>query len=141
MSRFTRGFAGRGRQHDPRLPPGQYDTGRSWPVLTAEVTPRIDTASWTFTVEGLVEQPTTWTWDQIHALPQADYNGAIHCVTTWTKFDMHWSGVAVDTVLAVARPLASASHSSPTPTPPTPRTCCLMTSPAARHGSRSKSTE
>jgi len=55
MSRFTRGFAGRGRERDPRLPPGQYDTGRSWPVLTAEVTPRIDTASWTFTVEGLVE--------------------------------------------------------------------------------------
>ena len=24
-------------EHDPRLPPGQYDTGRDWPVLTAEV--------------------------------------------------------------------------------------------------------
>ena len=34
----TRGFLGRGRAgHDPRLPPGQYDTGRQWPVLTAEV--------------------------------------------------------------------------------------------------------
>jgi len=37
MSRFTRGFTGRGRQRDDRLPPGQYDTGRSWPALTAEV--------------------------------------------------------------------------------------------------------
>ena len=39
-------------------------------------------------VEGLVESPTTWTWDEIHALPADSYQGAIHCVTTWSKFDM-----------------------------------------------------
>ena len=39
-------------------PPGQYDAGRTWPVLTAEATPQLDTATWTFTVEGLVETPT-----------------------------------------------------------------------------------
>jgi DMSO/TMAO reductase YedYZ molybdopterin-dependent catalytic subunit len=79
-------------------------------VLTAEVTPRLDTENWTFTVEGLVERPTTWSWDEIHALPQSDYDGAIHCVTTWSKFDMHWSGVAVDTLLAAARPSPAATH-------------------------------
>ena len=42
MTSFTRGFRGRGGGRDKRLPPGQYDTGQSWPVLTAEVTPRID---------------------------------------------------------------------------------------------------
>ena len=36
--KLTRGFKGRGQAtRDPRLPPGQYDTGRQWPVLTAEV--------------------------------------------------------------------------------------------------------
>ena len=68
MAKFTRGFAGRGRARDPRLPPGQYDTGKTWPVLTAEVTPKPDLASWTFTVEGQVEHPTTWSWDEIHAI-------------------------------------------------------------------------
>ena len=44
MGRFTRGFMGRGKaERDPRLPPGQYDTGKDWPVLTAEVTPRLST--------------------------------------------------------------------------------------------------
>ena len=58
MARFTRGFTGRARAtRDERLPPGQYDTGKQWPVLTAEVTPKLDTATWTFTIEGLVEQP------------------------------------------------------------------------------------
>src|SRR5436853_216629 len=67
--RFTRGFRGRGQgTRDSRLPPGQYDVGSAWPVLTAEPTPKLSTESWKFTVRGLVEQPTTWTWDQIHAL-------------------------------------------------------------------------
>ena len=111
MSRITRGFTGRGRAgRDPRLPPGQYDTGRSWPTLTAEVTPRLDTASWTFTIDGEVDTPTTWTWDDIHALPGSTYDGAIHCVTTWSKFDMTFDGVSVDTLLEAAGPLPSATH-------------------------------
>ena len=111
MARSTRGFLGRGQAgRDPRLPPGQYDTGRDWPVLTAEATPRIDTATWTFKVEGLVEAPTTWSWDEIHALPGSVYDGDIHCVTTWSKLGMTFSGVSVDTLLAAARPQASASY-------------------------------
>jgi DMSO/TMAO reductase YedYZ molybdopterin-dependent catalytic subunit len=109
MAKITRGFVGR-RNRDPRLPPGQYDAGKRWPVLTAEVTPKLDLATWTFTVEGLVEQPTTWTWDEIHALPPSDYQGDIHCVTTWSKLGVHFSGVSVDTLLAAARPFPTATH-------------------------------
>ena len=110
MNRFTRGFAGRGKHADDRLPPGQYDIGRSWPVLSAEATPRLDIATWTFRVEGLVEKEATWTWDQFRSLPTDVYEGAVHCVTSWSKFDMHWRGVSVDTLLAAARPLSSATH-------------------------------
>ena len=110
MTRFTRGFRGDKGPADTRLPPGQYDAGRSWPVLTAEITPHIDTSTWMFHVEGLVEHETTWTWDEIHALPVGTYEGAIHCVTTWSKFGMRWTGVSVDTLLAAARPMASATH-------------------------------
>ena len=110
MSRFTRGFTGRGAAaRDPRLPAGQYDTGRDWPVLTAEVTPELDTSSWTFSVEGLVERPTTWSWDEIHELPPSTYEGDIHCVTTWSKLGMRFAGVSVDTLLEVARPRPDAA--------------------------------
>ncbi len=96
----TRGFFGRERgERDERLPPGQYDTGSSWPVLTAEVTPDLSTDDWTFRIEGAVDTPTTWTWDELHALPESTYEGAIHCVTTWSKFDMTWKGISVDTLL------------------------------------------
>jgi DMSO/TMAO reductase YedYZ molybdopterin-dependent catalytic subunit len=111
VKRVTRGFTGRPRgERDPRLPPGQHDTGETWPVLTAEVTPQLDTTTWTFVVDGLVEQPTTWTWDEIHTLPPSTYDGDIHCVTSWSKLAMSWSGVSVDTLLAAARPLTDATH-------------------------------
>jgi DMSO/TMAO reductase YedYZ molybdopterin-dependent catalytic subunit len=111
MAGFTRGFLGRGRSgRDPRLPPGQYDAGRSWPVLTAEATPRLDTGSWTFKVEGLVQTPTTWTWGQIQALPQSAYEGDIHCVTTWSKLGMTFRGVSVDVLLETVGLLPTATH-------------------------------
>jgi DMSO/TMAO reductase YedYZ molybdopterin-dependent catalytic subunit len=111
MAGFTRGFTGRSRApRDSRLPPGQYDAGKEWPVLTAEPTPRLDLARWTFTVEGLVETPTTWSWDEIHALPGSRYEGDIHCVTTWSKLGMTWDGVSVDTLLAAAQPKPEATH-------------------------------
>ncbi|HTD51121.1 MAG TPA: molybdopterin-dependent oxidoreductase, partial [Acidimicrobiia bacterium] len=110
MAKITRGFAGRGRTRDPRLPPGQYDTGDRWPVLSAEVTPKPDLATWTFTVEGLVETPTSWTWDEIHALPASRFTGDIHCVTTWSKLDVSFDGVSVDTLFDAAGLLPSATH-------------------------------
>ncbi len=100
MTSFTRGFGGRARrERDPRLPPGQYDTGADWPVLTAEVTPHFTLDRWDFTLDGLVDQSRTWTWPEIQALPASDYEGAIHCVTTWSKFDTRFHGVSLDVLL------------------------------------------
>jgi DMSO/TMAO reductase YedYZ molybdopterin-dependent catalytic subunit len=110
MSRFTRAFTGRRGPRDVRLPPGQYDTGNSWPVLTAEVAPRLDTADWSFRIEGLAQNPTSWTWDEIHALPSSTYEGDIHCVTTWSKLGMPFAGMSIDTLLEIAKPLPSATH-------------------------------
>jgi DMSO/TMAO reductase YedYZ molybdopterin-dependent catalytic subunit len=107
----TRGFTGRPRRGSgDRLPPGQYDTGDGWPTLTAELTPRIDVDEWTMTVDGLVERPATWNWRGIHALPETSYFGDIHCVTTWSKFDMTFTGVSVDALLDIAGIQPAATH-------------------------------
>jgi DMSO/TMAO reductase YedYZ molybdopterin-dependent catalytic subunit len=105
----TRGFTGRRRERDPRLPPGQYDTGDDFPVLTAEVTPRLDPDRWTLTVDGLVDGEQTWTWAELHALPQSEYRGDIHCVTTWSKLDTSFGGVSVDLLLDAVGPKPEAA--------------------------------
>ncbi len=111
MVKLTRGFQGReSRVRAPWLPPGQYDIGDAWPVLTAEPTPHLDTATWTFTVEGLVEQPRTWTWDEFQSMPRSAYHGDIHCVTTWSKHDVTFEGVSLDDLLAAVGVMPSATH-------------------------------
>ncbi|MEP9383273.1 sulfite oxidase-like oxidoreductase [Nocardioides sp. KR10-350] len=108
---ITRGFTGRrDRGHRGRLPPGQYDVGTDWPVLTAEVTPYLVPQKHTVTVDGLVEEPRTWAWDDLHRLPETTYAGDIHCVTTWSKLGVAFTGVSVDELLGAARPRPEARH-------------------------------
>ncbi len=111
MSGPTRGFLGRRKkERDPRLPPGQYDVGSDFPVLSAEVTPRLETDRWTMSVDGLVTDPQTWSWEGLHRLPESEYRGDIHCVTSWSKLDTSFSGVSVDVLLDAAGPLPEATH-------------------------------
>lgn len=80
-----------------RIPPGQYVTER-WPILHEGAVPDIDTASWTFTVDGLVAEPVTWDWASFTALGTASVTADIHCVTKWTRLDTRWEGVPVTAV-------------------------------------------
>jgi DMSO/TMAO reductase YedYZ molybdopterin-dependent catalytic subunit len=95
---------------DPGLPPGQYDAGDDWPVLSAEVTPDLAPADWTFRIDGLVDEPRTWDWEEAHRLPPSAYEGAIHCVTSWSKFGVRFAGVSLDAFWDVVRPRGSATH-------------------------------
>jgi DMSO/TMAO reductase YedYZ molybdopterin-dependent catalytic subunit len=111
MSGFTRGFLGRNNaERDARLPPGQHDIGSDFPVLSAEVTPRADRDHWTMSVDGLVAKTHTWTWADMHLLPQSEYHGDIHCVTSWSKLGTQFGGVSVDVLLDAAQPLPQATH-------------------------------
>src|SRR3954453_10181518 len=111
MAKITRGFLGRqAKEHPAWLPPGQYDVGGSWLVLTAEPTPRLPTDTWTFSVDGLVDRPRTWTWDELHQLPASAYSGDIHCVTTWSKHDVTFGGISVDAIFDAVGVQPNATH-------------------------------
>ena len=99
----NRGFTGRGV--DPvtaaRLPPGQHVT-QGFPVLSATPTPAVALSDWKFTLKEGSQHIASWSWLEFNQLPRTVWNGDIHCVTSWSKFDTTWEGVSFDDILAAA---------------------------------------
>jgi len=76
-----------------RVPPGQH-LAKGFPVLTYGDTPHVDVKDWTLRIWGLA-QKVIFTWDDLMAMPQSEFTADFHCVTTWSKLDVHWQGVKV----------------------------------------------
>jgi DMSO/TMAO reductase YedYZ molybdopterin-dependent catalytic subunit len=101
-----------GATSDPerdRLPPGQRLV-ENWPVLDLGVQPEIALDKWRLTIDGLVEAPTVWRWDDILAQPEFEDVSDIHCVTSWSRFDNRWRGVSARHLLSAVQPKAEARH-------------------------------
>jgi len=97
---ISRGFKGKRRTDvsSSRVPPGQHLVN-DFPDLSAGPTPRIPLDRWLFTIDGEIDEPRNWTWDQFKALPAEEITVDIHCVTKWTKLDTRWKGVPIDTLM------------------------------------------
>ena len=105
----ARGVKARPAASADRLPPGQRLTS-GFPVLDLGVQPDILLDEWTLTLDGLAENPTVLDWRGFSALPQVEDVSDFHCVTTWSKFDCRWGGVAFTTLYELARPKPAARH-------------------------------
>jgi DMSO/TMAO reductase YedYZ molybdopterin-dependent catalytic subunit len=110
--RFARKMAGKARptvRSHNRLPPGQHLT-TGFPVLDLGIQPEIPLSEWRLDVGGLVENPRSFTWEEFNSLPQFEDVSDFHCVTTWSKFDVRWSGVAFFTLAEIVRPKPEAKY-------------------------------
>ena len=92
-----------------RLPPGQHLV-KNWPVLDLGEQPRIRLDNWRLELRGLIENPLTLSWASFLALEQTRKVSDIHCVTTWSRYDNEWQGVATRDLLDEAMPRPEASH-------------------------------
>jgi DMSO/TMAO reductase YedYZ molybdopterin-dependent catalytic subunit len=99
----ARGAAPRAVASRDRLPPGQKLTN-GFPVLDLGVQPEIPLEKWRLKLDGLVAKPAELTWAQFHALPQVEDTSDFHCVTTWSKYDCRWGGVAFTTLYELVQP-------------------------------------
>ncbi len=86
-----------------RLPPGQVLTEK-WPVLHNGDVPEFEPARWDFRVDGLVEHPLRFSWEEFQKLPRTSILTDLHCVTRWSRFDTVLEGVAFKTIYELARP-------------------------------------
>jgi DMSO/TMAO reductase YedYZ molybdopterin-dependent catalytic subunit len=98
---FSRGFRRR-HEVDPeqaeRVPPGQHVV-TDFPVLSAGPTPHAPLDEWSLEIEGEIDEPRRWTWDEFRALATETFTTDIHCVTSWSKLGTSWTGVSLDTLL------------------------------------------
>jgi len=92
-----------------RLPPGQTLT-TGFPVLRPRGEARgVPLDQWRLTIDGLVEKPVTLDWAQFNALPQVEDVSDFHCVTSWSKYDCRWSGVAFAHPCELVEPIAGSA--------------------------------
>jgi DMSO/TMAO reductase YedYZ molybdopterin-dependent catalytic subunit len=94
--RFLTGDTARPRSE--RLPPGQHIV-RDWPVLDLGEQPDIAADAWRLTLGGAVRHPEVLDWQAFRALPQSCITSDIHCVTSWSRYDNAWTGVATRDLL------------------------------------------
>jgi DMSO/TMAO reductase YedYZ molybdopterin-dependent catalytic subunit len=95
------------RPEAERLPPGQHLV-KNWPVLDLGQEPSIAPAAWRLDITGAVERPGTLDWDAFNRLPRSERRSDIHCVTTWSRYDNDWQGVATRDLLAGVMPTSAA---------------------------------
>jgi DMSO/TMAO reductase YedYZ molybdopterin-dependent catalytic subunit len=84
-----------------RIPPGQVRT-RKWPVLHATTVPAVSLSDWRLTVDGLVDTPLQFNWQQFQQLPRVKVFADFHCVTRWSRLGNLWEGVSVRDLLSRA---------------------------------------
>lgn len=86
------------------LPPGQVLI-KNWPVLHAgTVPPDLTPATWSLSVHGDVAEPVTLSYARLLELPQQEIVCDIHCVTSWSRVGMRWSGVPFRAIRDLVRP-------------------------------------
>jgi DMSO/TMAO reductase YedYZ molybdopterin-dependent catalytic subunit len=91
------------RPEDQRLPPGQHLT-KDWPVLDLGVMPPVSRERWRLDVYGAIENPVFWTFAEFAVQKQDQFTSDIHCVTTWSRYDNEWEGLATRELLAACQP-------------------------------------
>lgn len=86
-----------------RLPPGQRLV-TDFPVLDLGIQPEVPLDRFRLRLDGLVEKAVTLDWAWLMELPQEERVNDIHCVTQWSRYDNHWQGVSVASLLDLVRP-------------------------------------
>ncbi|WP_430788935.1 molybdopterin-dependent oxidoreductase [Virgibacillus flavescens] len=63
----------------------RYYTVTEMPELTNE--------NWSFTIDGLVDRPNTYKWNEFLKLGRDVQVSDFHCVTGWSVYDVTWEGI------------------------------------------------
>lgn len=81
-----------------QVPPGQFET-ENWPILHKGDVYRFNKETWNFRLFGEVKEEKTLSFREFMELPKTISTVNMHCVTTWSKFDTSFEGIALRELL------------------------------------------
>ena len=87
---------------DKRLPPGQHWTP-GFPVLDLGIQPEMDMKTWKLKISGLAKEQELSLADLKKLGPQKVVQD-FHCVTSWSKKDVQWTGIPLKKILQKVKP-------------------------------------
>jgi DMSO/TMAO reductase YedYZ molybdopterin-dependent catalytic subunit len=99
------------------LPPNQTAIkrllrwGKDHPTIGVPV-PKISLKDWVLTVDGEVEKPLRWNWDEFLKLLKVESVSDFHCVEGWSVLKCRWEGVRFKSLVALVKPKATAEFAS-----------------------------
>jgi len=83
------------------LPPGQA-WGRRWVLYAALGVPKVDLEKWRLRVDGLVERPLEFSYQDLTNSPATRYKRSFFCVTKWSIENPEWEGVSLPSLVGPA---------------------------------------
>lgn len=81
-----------------QVPPGQFET-ENWPIVHKGDVYRFNKETWNFRLFGEVKEEKTLSFREFMELPKTISTVNMHCVTTWSKFDTSFKGIALRELL------------------------------------------
>lgn len=93
----------KGSSNNSRLPPGQKLT-TGFPVLDLGIQPEININDWKLKFSGL-NKLVELSLNELKKLGIQHYTKDFHCVTSWSKFDVKWTGIPFKKILEFVKPL------------------------------------
>ncbi|AZN38630.1 molybdopterin-dependent oxidoreductase [Paenibacillus albus] len=71
-------------------------------IYTVTEIPAFDNSNFSFVINGLVEKPMQWNWEQFVALKREVQVSDFHCVTGWSVYNNTWEGIKLKDFLKMA---------------------------------------
>jgi DMSO/TMAO reductase YedYZ molybdopterin-dependent catalytic subunit len=97
------------------LPPGQREIAAimRWNIDhkgIIPINPKFEPDKWLLTVDGEVENKSTYDWQEFQEIPTVDSINDFHCVEGWSVKNCKWQGIKFKTLADMVKPTQEAKY-------------------------------
>jgi len=88
-----------------RVPPGQHLSSKDFPVLDLGIRPKMNLNTWKLQIHGAaIKKELSLSLAELKTLGVNHFTEDFHCVTTWSKLDINWTGIPFKAIINFVKP-------------------------------------